>query len=110
MNGAVVVAGITVGSALTFSTVFLSMRVLAWVVTHGLPSMLRLRGQAVVEWQDCDTKDGTDEWPWADDAILLTHEALPDVDECGTPEWWQQREAECADLRDLAGRLGERAA
>jgi hypothetical protein len=54
VNGWLFVAGVYVGATVIFSSVFLLLRILAWVLNHGLPNMLRLRARAVVEWQDCD--------------------------------------------------------
>lgn len=79
-----------------------------------------MRGRAVAEWQDCDVqgrRDGeafcTDDWQWADDAVLLTHETIRaddgDVLEDAPPEWWSDREHEVRHLRFLADQLEERA-
>lgn len=118
MNAAVLVFGGVAGAAITFSTVFVLMRILAWVVTVGVPSMISRRSEAVVEWQDCDRQgrrsvdDHSPEISFddhVDDAleILLTHEAGV---ACGaTPEEWIELEEEFADLDGLAAQLGERA-
>lgn len=66
MNAVALVFGGVVGAAITFSTVFVLMRILAWMVTEGIPSMISRRSEAVVEWQDCDRKDETEEWPDSD--------------------------------------------
>lgn len=45
-------------------TVWLCFRGIAWVIQNGWRSMLGLvavRGEAVIEWQDCDVKPGTDD-------------------------------------------------
>lgn len=59
---------------LTCFTVYLCFRCIAWVVSHGWRSMLgplALRGRAVVEWQDCDRKDGSD-WDHEEVEALTT--------------------------------------
>jgi hypothetical protein len=56
------------GAAITFSTVFVLMRILAWLVTEGIPSMISSRSRAVVEWQDCDKQERRtdDDWDYED--------------------------------------------
>jgi hypothetical protein len=107
VNGWLFVAGVYVGATVIFSSIFLLLRILAWVCTNGLPNMLRLQARAVVEWQDCDPVDAhlVDQ----PDEVLLTHEATLGVDEFGTPDLWRALENECADLAGLAEQLGERA-
>lgn len=116
--------------ALVCLSVYACFRGIAWVVQNGWRSMLGLvavRGEAVIEWQDCDRKPcgcptgGIDYsckpcrerlfGEHVDTAldILLTHEATPDVDQFGEPEEWEALEEEFADLDDLAAKLGERA-
>ena len=64
------------GACLMFSTVFVLMRILAWVLTEGIPSMISRRSRAVVEWQDCDRKDGDDwDYPEIEAISALIHEA-----------------------------------
>jgi hypothetical protein len=52
---------------------------------------VEVRAVAVVEWQDCDTKDGTKEWNEAEVEalaagvdVLVQHEAIPDMDKVET--------------------------
>jgi hypothetical protein len=78
--------------------------------------------EAVAHWSDCGCPDChvfavDDDIDALVDAInggrdldiLLTHEALPEVDEIGAPDRWMALEAEFADLGGLAAELGERA-
>jgi hypothetical protein len=104
------VFGGVVGAAITFSTVFVLMRILAWVVVEGIPSMISRRSEAVVGWQDCDQQGRRSGWDDHVDTaleVLLTHEA--GVADGATPERWIALEEEFADLDDLAAQLGERA-
>lgn len=73
-----------------------------FIARHGLPSMLKLRGEAVVEWQDCDRQPRNAFDEHVDDAILLTHQATPEV---GSEEWWTAREAELADEKQIVKHL-----
>lgn len=104
----------TLTVAIVCVSVYLCFRGIAWVIRNGWRSMLGLvavRAEGVVEWQDCDVKDGP-EWDVHVDTaldILLTHEATPDIDQFGEPERWEALEEEFADLDPLAAELGERA-
>lgn len=101
-------------SELLFGATGVVMCVTIWAVIKigaWLLSVYPVRAEAVVEWQDCDVKDGP-EWDVHVDTaldILLTHEATPDIDQFGDPERWEALEEEFADLDPLAAELGERA-
>lgn len=59
---------------LTCLTVYLCFRGIAWVVANGWRSMLglvALRGEAVIEWQGCDTQDATAVWAGVDRALAV---------------------------------------
>lgn len=109
MNAVVLVFGGVVGAAITFSSAFVLLRILAWLVKEGIPSMISRRSEAVVEWQDCDVQPRNAFDDHVDSAleVLLTHEA--GVDDGAGPERWIELEEEFADLDGLAAQLGERA-
>lgn len=78
MNAAMLAAGGVVGAAITFSTVFVLMRILAWMVTEGVPSMISRRSRAVVEWQDCDQQGRHSGWDdHVDRALAVSAEESP---------------------------------
>lgn len=55
-------------------TTYLCFRGIAWCITNGWRSMLglvALRGEGVVQWQDCDVKDRND-WDFADVEAVAT--------------------------------------
>jgi hypothetical protein len=117
VNAVVLGFGGVIGAAITFSTVFVLMRILAWVVTVGVPSMISRRSRAVVEWQDCDRNDPPAESVWdsldrhlhdVPDEVLVDdrpfggeHEADLDLSE--------ENEAYADDFLAWASELGQRA-
>lgn len=105
MSTVYTVIGAVVCAALAVSSLFLLLRILAWLFVNGIPSLVADRSRAVVEWQDCDVQERTgDRHAWDShcaDAVLLTHEADPDLSE--------DNEAYAVDFLAWEAEFGERA-